>query len=140
MKKLIFQALKFFSVSGVGWLIDFGVYIALTSFFEFPVMTANFISSMPAITFVFIVSTRKIFKNSVKIKLRYKYIIYLSYQLVLLLCVSAFGEWLFGVASSSSIVKIALIAANLKLIIKIAITPITMIVNFIVMKMLSEKL
>jgi putative flippase GtrA len=140
MKKLIIQALKFFSVSCVGWLIDFSAYIALTSWLGLSVMMANLISSIPAITFVFVVSTRNIFKRGTKIKLRYKYIIYLTYQFALLVCISSFGEWLFNLASASSLMYISLLTSNLKLAIKIVITPITMTINFIVMKVLAEKI
>ena len=48
-------------VSGVGWVIDFGIYTLLTGPMSFPVALSNYISSVPAITFVFFVSTRKMF-------------------------------------------------------------------------------
>lgn len=139
MKKLIIQALKFFAVSGVGWLIDFGVYSLLTYCFDFNIFVANIISSIPAVTYVFIVSVRKIFqKKQSKIKLRWKYLIYIVYQIVLVLSISFLGQELYNLILP--IVNIKFVINNLKMIIKICITPITMILNFLVMKLLVEKL
>ena len=140
MKRLIIQAFKFFSVSGIGWLLDFGIYFVLTSSFNLNVLVANILSSIPAITFVFLTSTRIIFRNRTQFKLHYKYVLYLSYQIVLLLCVSGLGQWLFEMAISSHLSDSVFITSNLKLIVKIAIAPITMIMNFFVMKLIAEKL
>lgn len=141
MKKIIIQALKFFCVSGVGWIMDFGIYCLLTYGFHFNVMLANIISSVPAITYVFLVSTHKIFARKIgKIPLGVKYVIYLVYQLVQVLAISALGQLLFNwLIKPVTRWGIKFFINNLKLIIKICITPITMILNFIIMKLLSEK-
>ncbi|MDO5444378.1 MAG: GtrA family protein [Eubacteriales bacterium] len=137
MKKLFFQFFGFIGISGIGWLIDFSIYTCLTSFTDIPVAYANMISSFPAITLVFIVSTRKIFDNGGKIPVYAKYIIYLFYQFVLVALVSmAAGKlapWL-GEIFEGKFENIS------KLLAKIAITPITMVMNFIVMKLMTEKM
>lgn len=130
-KKIIRQAVQFIGISGCGWLIDFGVYIILTEVFCFPVVYANMLSSIPAITLVFFVSTRKIFANRKEgLPLWGKYIIYFLYQIVLVFCVSWVGEGLFRLLSRTTLMNVSLIAAHLKIVCKILITPITMTMNF----------
>lgn len=141
MKRTIKQAFGFILISGIGWLIDFSIYCLLTGLLSFPVGITNVISSIPAITFVFFTSTKKTFCNKPgSLKLGYKYLIYFGYQLILLLCISTFGQFLYNVLIVSSLSQYALIAKYMKLLIKIIITPITMTINFIVMKLLIEKI
>ena len=141
MKKLLIQIAKFLAVSGTGWVIDFGVFLMLTSFLQFNVAYANMISCIPSLTFVFLVSTHKVFARSrTNVPLYAKYIIYFAYQMVMVFCVSWLGQWLYDAVAATQLMNIALIAANLKLLCKICITPITMTINFCVMKVLSEKL
>lgn len=137
MRKLIRQALRFFLISGLGWLIDFSVYWLLTSRGG-QVGYSNFISAIPAVTFVFFTSTRKTFiHNQSRFRLRTKYLIYLAYQFLLLVAVSAAGQALYGILAVHVVQPVIL--RHLKIIVKILITPITMTVNFIVMKALVEK-
>lgn len=134
------QFLKFLTVSGVGFLIDFIVYYFLITLVEFPVAGANIVSSIPAITYVFFLSIRKVFvgeKNN--IKLRYKYFIYIIYQMLLVYLVSMLAQKLyyyFIVFFTSNNILIR----NIKIIVKCLITPITMSCNFIFLKILSEKI
>lgn len=133
MKNLIVQFVKFFGISGIGWCIDFGLYIAFTQVLEWPVFQSNCLSSIPAVTLVFFVSTRKIFKKAdSKIPVGVKYIVYLIYQAVLLTLVSMAGQHLailIGRFWTSALVKI---------LVKIVITPFTMVANFFVMKAMTE--
>ena len=133
------QFLSFLLVSGVGWIIDFSIYIALTKLANFKVIYANILSSIPAITYVFLMSNKKIFKNmNSKLSLKIKYLIYFGYQLILLLSISLLGEFLYD--KLIGFVIIPVLVNNFKIIIKILITPITMTLNFIFMKNLIEKL
>ena len=137
MKKLLKQIFGFIGVSGIGWIIDFTIYTVLTSIVEVPVFYANMISSVPAITFVFMISTHKIFSKGEKLPLSVKYILYLLYQLILVTAVSAIAGrlalWIAGLFAG----KLGTIS---KILAKICITPITMAVNFVVMKFMAEKL
>ena len=126
-KNIFKQAFHFFLVSGVGWCLDFSLYLILTKIFGFKVSYANMISSIPAVTYVFIMSNKKIFSNKKsKINLKYKYIIYFIYQIILV--------------NNTKLVDIIFIQQNIKILVKILITPITMFSNFIVMKNLIEKI
>ena len=135
MKKKVVQFIKFLFISGTGWIIDFGLYLILIEILRFKIFYSNILSSIPAISFVFFVSTKKIFnkrKNGISIKL--KYIIYFIYQMILIFMISILAQMLYTLAIKNSI------NFNLlKLSIKLLITPITMVLNFFVIKYLAEK-
>lgn len=136
LKLLLTQFVKFLFVSGTGWVIDFGLYSILTGIFELQILYSNILSSIPAITFVFIVSTKRIFKeNKDGFSIKQKYLIYFVYQMVLILLVSLLGQFLYTI-----IINNGINFSFLKIIIKIIITPVTMILNFFVIKYLAEKL
>ena len=139
LKKILKQFINFLFLSGIGWLIDFTLYLLFSNVFNLKIIHSNILSSIPAVTFVFFVSTRKIFaKNNSRISLKEKYLIYFLYQLILILLISLLAKYLYllSLKNISMNVEIKL----LKIIIKILITPITMLINFIVMKFLIEKL
>ncbi|WP_336018147.1 GtrA family protein [Fusobacterium polymorphum] len=136
-EKLFSQFIKFLFVSGIGWLIDFCLYAILTIEFNLKVFYANIFSSIPAISYVFLISTKKIFIKSHRNNLTIiqKYIIYFIYQLLLIFFISIVAENLYILAG-----KYNLNFKIMKVIIKILITPVTMTINFFVIKYLAEKL
>ena len=137
MKKLIKQAIKFVGLSGIGWILDFCIYTTLGGISTSLVLN-NIISSGMGVTFVFIFATRKVFKNNSKIPLKWKYIIYLGYQFVLICSIS---NLLNGVNTAIvNNISIELILRVSSIIAKVVVTPITMILNFFVMKGLIEKI
>ena len=139
LKKILRQFIKFLFLSGIGWLIDFTLYLIFSNIFDFKIIYSNILSSIPAVTFVFFVSTRRVFvKNKKGFTLEEKYFIYFLYQVILIITISLLGQYLYLLILKNIAVKIEL--KILKLIIKILITPITMLINFIVMKFLIEKL
>ena len=93
-EKLFSQFIKFLLVSGIGWLIDFSLYIILTAEFNFKIFYANIFSSIPAISYVFLISTKKIFTKSNRNNLTIiqKYMIYFIYQLLLIFFISIVAE------------------------------------------------
>ena len=136
LKLLLIQFLKFLFVSGTGWIIDFGLYLMLTGIFGLQILYSNILSSIPAITFVFIISTKKIFvENKDGFSIKKKYLIYFVYQMILILLVSLLGQFLYTIA-----IKNGINFSLLKIIIKIMITPVTMALNFFVIKYLAERL
>ena len=136
LKKIFIQFIKFLFISGTGWVIDFGLDLILTGIFNLKILYSNILSSIPAITFVFIVSTKKIFKENKKgFSIKQKYIIYFLYQMILIFFISSLAQILYILAIKNNINF-----SSLKLIIKLLITPITMILNFFVIKYLAEKL
>lgn len=136
MKLLLIQFIKFLFVSGTGWLIDFGLYSIFTGIFGLEIIYSNIMSSIPAITFVFIISTKKIFKeNQKEFSIKQKYIMYFLYQMILIFLVSLLAQLLYKISINNSINF-----SFLKIAIKITITPLTMVLNFFVIKYLAEKL
>lgn len=139
--KLLHQIVSFIIFSGIGFLIDFGIYYYLTSNLVLPVMYANMVSAIPAITWVFVLSTRKVFlrsKNS-RIPIWVKYVSYLVYQFILLSIVSYIAQFLYDMLYIYTY-SIPLVHQYFQLICKCMITPITMICNFLVMKNIIERL
>lgn len=137
MKKLFLQAVKFIGLSGIGWILDFMTFTVF-GFFSKNVTLNNFISSWVGVTFVFIFATRKVFQNNSKIPLKMKYLIYLAYQCLLIYLISKLlgyvNAWIVKSIAIEIVIKLA------PTISKIFVTPITMILNFIVMKTIIEKI
>lgn len=137
MKELLIKGLKFIGFSGIGWLIDTTIYMILTSIFKLNIDISNIFSSLVGVTFVFIMSTRKIFVSKSKINIKIKYLIYVIYQVILIITVSKLMLLLKSVITP---LNIELINKYINIIVKIIITPFTMLINFIVMKLLIEKI
>lgn len=137
MKKIFFQIVHFVGISGAGWLIDFFIFTIL-GFFSKDLVINNIFSSWIAVTFVFIFATKKVFKSNDKISLRNKYIIYILYQVILIFLISK----LLGRVNLFIIedINILILKNWSSLISKIVVTPITMTLNFIVMKFIVEKI
>lgn len=138
MKKIIRQGFQFIGISGIGWIIDFTIFNLLNLKFE-TVSINNMISSLVAVCFVFMTSTRKTFvPKETGIDIRLKFIVYVVYQVVLILLISQLLKilavllfsWLGSIISSNLAAMIA----------KIIVTPVTMTMNFIVMKLLIERI
>ncbi len=137
MNKIIKQFMGFLLISGTGWLMDVGVYSIFTMLLGINIFFSNTISSILAITFVFCISTKKIFvSNNNKISLKMKYVIYFIYQLILIVLISLIMQKINFLIVNHYKIEVS----YLKLIIKIVVTPITMILNFFVLKILSEKI
>ena len=137
MKRLILQAVKFVGLSGIGWILDFLIYTVLGLYFT-NLFANNMISSWAGVTFVFFLATRKVFQNNSKISLKWKYLIYLLYQFILIFVISKLLTLVD--ATITAHIQNALIQEFSYVISKIFITPITMVMNFLVMKGLIERL
>ena len=135
LKKVFKQAIHFFAISGIGWLLDLIIYSILSNFILIGV--ANILSSSVAVTYVYLTSTRKIFANNNNYNLKVKYVIYLCYQICIILLfsfiINELATYIINNVNILFIYKYANICA------KIIVTPVTMITNFIFMKILIEK-
>ena len=130
------KAIKFTFVSGIGFIIDFIIYNILILIFHINVGISNMISSLVGVTFVFFTSTKHIFENNTSnIKLKYKYLIYVVYQIVLILVASRVIIIFKNFFISSNIM---LVAKYAKILAKICITPFTLAINYFVMKKLTK--
>ncbi len=136
MNKLFKQMINFIGYSGIGWVLDFSCYTILSLFCS-NLFLDNAIGAIAGVTFVFVFSTRHIFKNNSKIPLGIKYFIYILYQIVLIYLVSKLlvyiNDTIINCFAKCFIVNFSAVLS------KIFITPITMILNFFIMKGLVEK-
>lgn len=137
LKKLLIQAIKFIGISGIGWIMDFVVYSVLAVFSRNLVLN-NTISSWIGATFVFLFATRKVFQSNSRIPLKWKYLVYILYQCVLIY----FSSNLLNVINIAIVSKIGIeiLVKFSKIIAKILVTPVTMTLNFFVMKYIIEKM
>ena len=136
MGNILKKMCAFLLFSGIGWLIDFGLYTFLTGVLSFPVAGANYLSSIPAITFVFFVSTRKTFQcRPDGLSKGKKYLIYVIYQLLLITAVSFLAQWLDSLYGN----LLPQLKELSEILAKITITPITMLCNFFVLRLIAEK-
>lgn len=137
LQKLLFQVIKFVGFSGIGWVLDFCTYTIL-GFFSDNLVLNNSISSWVGVTFVFIFATRKVFNNTSKIPLKWKYMIYLLYQCALIFFISklldATNVAIVGFFAKDLILRLS------KILAKVLVTPITMVLNFLIMKSVIEKI
>lgn len=137
LRNLLKQALGFVGLSGIGWILDFCTYTGL-GFISENLVLNNIISSWVGVTLVFTFATRKIFQNNSKISLRWKYLIYIGYQIILIFFIS---KLLNGINTAIvNNIDIEFVLRFSSVIAKILVTPITMILNFFVMKGVIEKL
>lgn len=137
MKKFLKQIFQFLGLSGIGWLLDFAVYSTLT-FLHVPVFVSNLCSSFVGASFVFVFSTRFVFQHNSKIPLFVKYFFYIAYQIILIYLMSRLLTIVNGMILQY--LPWNWVLAIAPLISKMAITPISMALNFIVMKTLIEKI
>lgn len=134
---LLRQAVRFVGLSGVGWLLDFTAYTLLSLRFE-NVVLINIFTSLLGASFVFLFSTRFVFRDNHRIPLWIKYAVYIVYQLLLIFLISR----LLGAVNAFLLAHftLPLIQRFAAVLSKIIVTPITMTVNFFVMKFVIEKL
>lgn len=138
-ENLLKKAVKFFFTSGIGFVLDFCSYTYMTQKMDLGVLHANFISSLIGATFVFFVSTHKIFNSQKsRLPLPMKYFAYIVYQLLLISLVSLLGEQINLLIHAHF--QCDLLLRYSKLMCKVVITPVTMTCNFLVMRFLSERI
>jgi hypothetical protein len=135
--KLIGQAIRFIGLSGIGWILDVCTYTVL-GFFSDNLIINNMVSSWLGLTFVFSFATRKVFQNNSRIPLKWKYLIYLLYQCILIFVISKLLNFINAMIIAN--VTFELVLKFSAIISKILVTPITMVLNFFVMKGVIEKL
>ncbi len=137
MPHLLKQIINFIGISGIGWILDFTVYTTL-AFLSFNLFFCNVCGAIAGVTFVFIFSTRFIFKDNGRIPLFAKYLLYIMYQIVLVYFISkllvSIDFFIITHFSFAFIKEFSIILS------KMLITPVTMTLNFIVMKNIVERI
>lgn len=118
--------LHFGALSGLGWILDFGVFAILAEIFAVPGFISNFLSSYVGVTFVYFASLKMVFKRS-GADHKLFLVAYWGFQFLSILFYSQILE----------MVATALLAVPFhQLGAKIIITPFNLISNFLFMKLL----
>ena len=135
------QIVRFVGISGIGWLIDVSVF-SLLGLWSANLFFNNVISSFCGLTFVFVFATKKVFRSRSVVPLWGKYVLYVAYQCVLIYfvsCLLAQLDVFLGTAAGQYELVHGLKGMT-ALLAKVLVTPVTMICNFIVMKLVVERL
>ena len=133
------QVISFILFSGIGFIIDFIFFIILTNLLHINISISNMISAIPAITYVFFISTKHTFKSTFdsKKELICKYTIYVIYQIILVTIISVLAQYIFAFLSTLELSE-SIEPNLLKIFTKVLITPVTMTSNFCFMKALTR--
>ena len=136
---MIYQIYKFLGISGIGWLLDFSIFTILGVFLD-NLFKISMISALAGATFVFAMSPKFIFKNYNGISLKIKYIFYISYQICLIMLISYMIVKVDFILTQYVTDLFSFINEFCYILAKILVTPFAMLCNFIVLKLLIEKI
>ena len=100
----------------------------------------SIISALVGVSFVFFLSPRFIFNNKNTIPLRFKYVLYIAYQIILILFISFLIVEVEYLLKHYLVEFLPFIKGSCYIISKILVTPIAMTCNFLVIKFIIEKL
>jgi putative flippase GtrA len=139
---------RFAILSGIGWLLDFGTFNAL-ALVGIDLFVANLVGATVGVTWVFVTARRFIFRSR-RTSLQSAIAGYALWNLCGILlaswAVEALGRWLAGPAALPRLAELAgsvpfgldprLLAAPLA---KVAVTPFTMYLNFVMMGVITER-
>ena len=140
LKQQIVKFLRYALVAGLGWVVDFAIYTALSVGLGWAVTPSNFVSSVIAVTLVFFLSKSKVLtRHNEKIPVQVQYLLYILYRLAVIALLS----WLAGyvhrfLLSLSWFTAVELLRENVKPITKILITPFTVLINYIALCWIAE--
>ncbi len=122
--RLFTRVLAFGVVSGLGWLLDFGVFTLLLHVGATPFL-ANAAGAALAVTWVYAASVRRIFRYRGRFLIA-KFLLYAGWQVV-------------GVTAASwGVDRLAHTGALTPIWAKIAITPLTFVANYLFMAWLTR--
>ncbi len=124
---------KFTIVSGMGWGIDLLIFTVATHILQWNAAVSNILSAAIAVIFVYVNSTRYIFQHD-GTNFKLKFFIYAIYQL----CSIVMFSLLIDVVSSW-LLDFSFFRNFSSIFAKIAVTPFTLLTNFLFMRYLVEK-
>ena len=138
-RSLLVAFLKFGGLSGLGWLLDACILLALMGLLGVAPFAANFVSSAIAALSVFLVSRELVF-NKAAGRTGLRVAAYLAYVLVVIAVASAgvqlITAWLRELAEAQGWAMSATAAAGAA---KVVVTPPQLILNFLVSRLVSER-
>ena len=133
------QALQFVGVSGLGWLLDTTIFLALSTLAGWGPMPANLLSATCAVLFVFAWSSRAIFRPNDG-SVAQKVFVLVAFNALVILAASWILAEVAGLLDRSlAALGAAVPLALVRLTAKILVTPVTLALNFVVMRYLVER-
>lgn len=138
LRALLMQALRFVGLQRHRLAARISRYIPCSSTRVSNLAAVNMISSLVGASFVFAFSTRFVFRDNHRIPLFWKYCVYITYQIVLIILISLLLAKINALITTY--ISAALIVRYSAILSKIIVTPITMTLNFFVMRFAIEKL
>jgi putative flippase GtrA len=137
-RSLFVSFLRFGGLSGLGWLLDFGLLFALVRWAHLPVFTANLISATTAATIVFLLSRKLVFRAESTFVLM-RVLVYCGYTLIIIVLASIAMKYVvLVIASASGRYHLLLAPATCALVAKVIVTPANFLLNFVVARFTSE--
>ena len=133
------QIYRFLGISGIGWILDFTTFTVLGLIIN-NLFIVSTVSALVGASFVFFLSPRFIFNDKNTLPLRLKYVLYISYQIILILFISFLIVEVEYFLKNYVVEYLPLINGFSYILSKILITPIAMTCNFLVMKFIIEKI
>lgn len=133
------QITRFLGISGLGWLLDFTAFTILGLILD-ELFYASALSALAGASFVFILSPNLIFINKKNISLKTKYVIYIFYQILLILFISYLIVEIEQQLQLYLVNYLPIIENLCYILSKILVTPVAMICNFLVLKIVIEKI
>ena len=133
------QALAFVAVSGGGWLVDVSVFMGLTALVAWLPLYANIVSSSCGVLFVFVVSSRRIFERNAGSMLQKVALLILFNLLVIVVCSFVLAAIVTGLSRLAFGTGLMLPPAAIGLAAKVIVTPMTLVLNFLVVRFLLER-
>lgn len=139
IRPLLVSFLKFGGLSGLGWLADACILLALVGLLGMAPFAANFISSSIAALSVFLLSRELVFHKAAG-RTGLRVAAYLAYVL-LVIAVASTGvqlltAWLRGLAEAHGVGASATALAGVA---KVLVTPPQLVLNFLVSRAMSER-
>lgn len=133
------QITRFLGISGLGWLLDFTAFTIFGLILD-ELFYASALSALAGASFVFILSPNLIFINKKNISLKTKYVIYIFYQILLILFISYLIVEIEQQLQLYLVNYLPIIENLCYILSKILVTPVAMICNFLVLKIVIEKI
>lgn len=133
------QALMFVVISGTGWLLDTAVFLLLSGPGSWPVIAANIASSCCGVLLVFIVSSRSIFQRNEGSMLQKVLVLLLFNATVILASSVVLGLIATQLTQSATRLDWAVTPGMVRLAAKVLVTPVTLALNFVVVRLLLER-
>lgn len=133
------QALLFVALSGTGWLLDTTVFMLLSGPGGWPVVAANMVSGSCGSLFVFMASSRGVFRRNEGSMLQKVGALLLFNAAVIVASSVVLGLIAAGLADGAARLGWAVAPGVVRLLAKVLVTPVTLALNFVIVRFLLER-